>query len=275
MGFIIDSLIIIVSIVLVFASTNSFTLQYHRIKIRRDVSGISSLYGLFNTIVATEHVAIFLHYFANRADLAYPMVNASPTVIDWLNLAQFSVNFFNNLLLFGYYVYYLPSSKSGIKFCILATHVGFFLISFVAVLLERVLEDYELYEYAERLSTAFLDMHSVYIIPIATVLAAIALFPQRHDMLSCSDPGSLSSVTLVAQAVVLFATACLWPMRFTLGNNDEVSFVMWYRLVGWAVIDDFISALVQGALFWTSRKFRDGRVVISIAGEISPKDLGG
>lgn len=87
-------------------------------------------------------------------------------------------------------------------------------------------------------------MHSVYIIPTATVLAAIAVFPQRRKMQSRSDPGSLSSVTLLAQAVVLFATACLWPVRFTVGNDDEVSFVMWYRLVGWAVIDDFISALV-------------------------------
>ncbi|KAI1454089.1 hypothetical protein F4805DRAFT_461139 [Annulohypoxylon moriforme] len=264
-------LIIVISILLLLATVASFVPQYHRIISRRDYAGISSLYVLINLVVATEQFAIDLHYMVDNTDMAGLIVNVPPTILDWLNLAQFSVVFFCHLVLFGLYLYY-PPSKSGIKYCMVATYTVFFLISVAPIMLEFMLEPGGSYGYRQLLSAVFFGLHTIYINPVITILAAIAVFPQLNEMLSRKEPGALSTIGLLVQALVFVIVACVWPVRFTIGSDDRVPLGAWYQLVGWAAVDNLIFAIVQGVLFCTSRKFKAEKDITSTAEEISSEE---
>ncbi|KAI2469732.1 hypothetical protein F4781DRAFT_208163 [Annulohypoxylon bovei var. microspora] len=243
-----DILIIIISIILLLASIASFIPQYLRIICYRDYAGISPLYVFFNLIVATEQFAIGLQFMVDNTDMANVIVKTPPTVIDWLNLIQFSVVFLCHLVLFGLYLCYPP--KSNFKYYMLAIYISFFLISVAPVVLESTLEPAGSYSYRRLLAAVFFVLHTIFINPIITVLAAIAVFPQRHEILSHGEPRALSFVGLAAQAAVFAAVACVWPVRYTVGS--DVPLIPWYQLVGWAAVDNLIFAIVQGVLFWTS-----------------------
>ncbi|KAI0885953.1 uncharacterized protein GGS22DRAFT_159449 [Annulohypoxylon maeteangense] len=169
-------------------------------------------------------------------------------------------------LSFGMYLYF-PSSKPSLKYCIVATYVAFFLISVAPVILESTLESDGTYGYRQLLSAVFFGIHTIYINPIITALAVIAVFPQRHEILSRREPGALSVMGLLVQAVVFAVVACVWPVRFTIGSEVRVPISAWYQLVGWAAVDNLIFAIVQAVLFWTSRKFRVGDTAEEIAPE--------
>ena len=67
----------------------SFVPQIHRILSRRDWTGISLLYLLFNLIVATENFTLGSQITVVARDLDRPgMVRYPRTIGNWLNLAQ-------------------------------------------------------------------------------------------------------------------------------------------------------------------------------------------
>jgi uncharacterized protein with PQ loop repeat len=79
------------SSILLFLSLVSFIPQYHRILSRRDCSGISLNYVLFNLIAVTEQFALGLHYIVDNVEVSDTIVGSPPAVGDWLNLWQLGV----------------------------------------------------------------------------------------------------------------------------------------------------------------------------------------
>lgn len=113
---------------------------------------------------------------------------------------------------------------------------------------ERTGEKNQLFQYHEMLFIA----HTVYLLPYITFLVAIAFFPAAQAILSRphGDIGSLSLAGLLIQALVFAAVAVSWVYRVRwLENPGDLYPWSWYRLVGWAVVNNGILATVQALLF--------------------------
>jgi hypothetical protein len=75
---------------LLLASAMSFGPQLHHTFSRRDSTGISTFYVLFNLISATEQFALTF-FFVNYAEDSDFFVHHPRNAGDWINLAQMSV----------------------------------------------------------------------------------------------------------------------------------------------------------------------------------------
>lgn len=94
--------------------------------------------------------------------------------------------------------------------------------------------------------------HTVYFLPYVTFLVAIAFLPAAREILSRphGDIGSLSLAGLLMQALVFAAVAVSWVYRVRwLENPGDLYPWSWYKLVGWAVVNNGIFAAVQALLF--------------------------
>lgn len=94
--------------------------------------------------------------------------------------------------------------------------------------------------------------------PVGTILSASALFPQMALVKERPDVGSLSTLTLAAQGILFIVVGITW--NFRLGPLDEKGpeafppLFYWYNMVGFAVIDNIIFAIVQLVLLFTARR---------------------
>ncbi|KAI1080219.1 hypothetical protein F5B20DRAFT_570592 [Whalleya microplaca] len=101
-----------------------------------------------------------------------------------------------------------------------------------------------------------LHAHTHFISPVVTAVGVLALFPQRREIRSRSDPGALSTRTLALQAGVFAVVGLSWLWR--LPSPGGMPFTSWYPLAGWAPVNYIIFAAVQGILWWFAT--RQGRV---------------
>lgn len=69
----------------------SFLPQLGRLWLRKDSSGISLHYALYNLISTTEQFTIAFFYLVNDADDAEFFVSRPRTTGDWLNLCQLTL----------------------------------------------------------------------------------------------------------------------------------------------------------------------------------------
>lgn len=79
--------------VIIVLSAASFIPQYRKIILSADSSGISLYYVLFNVIAATHQFFLgFLLYatFSSDDNPSYIIHGKQPTILDWLNLGQFT-----------------------------------------------------------------------------------------------------------------------------------------------------------------------------------------
>lgn len=156
-------------------------------------------------------------------------------------------------LSFGFYLYYPPATRTT-KSVTTAIYISFFLISVVPVIYESTLPPTGASLADPRWIIAiFFITHTFFINHVITVLAVVALFPQRREILSRLAPCALSTTSLAAQAVIFALVALAWTIRLSLPWS--ISIVSWYRylLVGWAAVDNLIFAAVQTVLYWTLR----------------------
>jgi hypothetical protein len=101
----------------------------------------------------------------------------------------------------------------------------------------------------------FADIYSTlyaYIVhPVVTGLAIASLAPQIRELrASRSPPGALSITALAMQTFTWALLAVCWVIRLPLPKGLMYPEWQWYALVGWAAVDHFIFAFVQGTLWW-------------------------
>jgi hypothetical protein len=77
--------------VLVILSFISFLPQLRLLWLKRDSSGISIYYVLFNLISATELATMSFFFLVNNTEGSDVFVNQPPNAGDWLNFAQLAV----------------------------------------------------------------------------------------------------------------------------------------------------------------------------------------
>lgn len=114
------------------------------------------------------------------------------------------------------------------------------------------------------------------IYPILTILGFVGIYHQARKILTTPFPNALSLSGLAAQAVVftLVSVTLIWALPFPYEKSDgEFSwhgFTIWYGVIGWIIVDNFVFALGQGVLLalglHRSASSKDG----ALGGETEP-----
>ncbi|KAK1489316.1 hypothetical protein CCUS01_03363 [Colletotrichum cuscutae] len=190
----------------------SFTPQYHRLREQAHCNGLSLYYVLFNLLSATEQLTIGLFLNINNSASLRPdaFVNIPATAGDWLNLSQLMIVW----LCFITYAS-LPSSRSEPR---------------------RWTQD------------IFALLHYVLLIPLSTAFIIVAAIAQAREIRSRGgDAGALSLPGLTFQCITFTLVAISWVFRVKYPPYSP-SWVEWYRLIGWTVVNDSLIGCVRGFL---------------------------
>lgn len=92
-------------------------------------------------------------------------------------------------------------------------------------------------------------IHYLGILPASTILAVAGVVPQVREMRSRTDARALSLPGLAVQAVVFSLVAISWMVRVKYPPYLP-SWVEWYWLIGWPVVNNGLFAFAQGVLLW-------------------------
>ncbi|CAG9941599.1 unnamed protein product [Clonostachys rosea f. rosea IK726] len=237
----------------------SFIPQVRRLRRKRDSSGVSLTYVLFNLINATEQFAFTTFLTVN--DLGGLLVGNPHSRGDQINLVQFAGVFFLWSLIFVSSVRF-PSNDNlrGLKLAICPTiFILYLLFAVVPLFLQRATlspgapgdAPYE----GWIVSWAVL-IHQSYLFPLTSILCLASLIPQMHLIHSRRRRGSLSFKGLGIQGTVFSIEAVGWVGRLAFPWDDFKGqpklnvLILWYQRVGWIPINYAFMALVQKALFW-------------------------
>jgi hypothetical protein len=154
---------------------------------------------------------------------------------------------------FGGYLFF-PHESPGEKNTVASLFFTFLLVSLVPVIFLVLLPAEGGVEHDRSWPLALFIFFSSYVLnPVATVLAVAAYLPQARELRSDSDIGALSVLGLLVQACVFLVVGTTWDSRWVVPHG--LSGFTWYDFGGWALIDNVIFSLVQGALWWIARGF--------------------
>ncbi|KAF9888963.1 hypothetical protein FE257_008133 [Aspergillus nanangensis] len=258
-------------IILSLLSGASYLPQLHRIWLHGNCQGISLGYLLLNLISATEQFTIGFFLLVNNTG-GSDFFNETPlTTGDWLNLAQLTLVWVLQLLLFILCLWLPSDHRTGYKLGLLTVYILFTLISIVPLFIDAL--DHDIFgprgssdrNWAEAL---FSGGHLLFINPIATILAIGAFFYQARAIraLPIGNLQAISLLGLLTQGVVFAVVAISWTMRvkfLDLSFGDIIAhggWFSWYELVGWAAVDNAVFAMVQIALFCLARKYAGAKM---------------
>ncbi|KAH7371846.1 hypothetical protein BKA64DRAFT_268214 [Cadophora sp. MPI-SDFR-AT-0126] len=264
-------------IILLFLSFASFLPQIRLLWQRRDSSGISLYYVLFNLISATEQFTISFFFVVNSVEPADAFVKNPPNAGDWLNFGQFALVWVLWFIVFATCLTYTSDNdRPGQRYKVIAIYVSYLLISIIPLLVDTLNFGGRNDPYRKWAGAFFSGVHTMFISPIVTILCVTAFFAQARETGLRPDPGALSVTGLAIQAIVFVFVAVAWLGRLAfpwdkLEGYGMISYLaMWYQLVGWVAIDTAIFAVVQAVLFWlASRRGRGERVAV-VGAETEP-----
>lgn len=123
----------------------------------------------------------------------------------------------------------------------------------------------------------FFTMNIMFIVPPVTLLTAASFYFEGRAILSqpagSDGIGSVSQTGLLAQAVVFAAVALSWVHRAAWpADRPGIGaglWMGWYRLVGWAAVNNAIFAAGQ-AYLWFLVRGRASALVVGSNGEAQP-----
>ncbi|KAL0944847.1 uncharacterized protein CTRU02_202734 [Colletotrichum truncatum] len=235
------------------ATVLSYLPQYHRITEQGTCDGLSLYYVFFMLISATEQISI--GFFLNVNGRGLPredvFVNNPATLGDWCNLAQLAVVWVSVLALFIQCLRYssFSAEKRAAGCRLLVIYICFLCVSLIPMVVDAIYANSrsERRQYAR---DAFLFAHYLGFLPVSSILTLAAVIPQAREIRRRQGrPGALSLPSLAAQSVISAILAISWMIRVKYPPYLP-SWDGWYRLIGWPVVNNGLSAFVQGALLW-------------------------
>ncbi|KAH7392463.1 hypothetical protein DE146DRAFT_141843 [Phaeosphaeria sp. MPI-PUGE-AT-0046c] len=235
---------------LLFASAMSFGPQLHRTISRKNSTGMSTIYVLFNLISATEQFALTFFYIVNYGENSDFFVHHPRNAGDWINLAQMSVVL--GLWLTCFIVcLYLPSNHRdcGVRVAI-GTYIAFLFVSIIPVLSDAAFSCRGPNRRMEM--DIFFGIHTQFLSWIITSTYVVAIYFQIKEIRLRPQDQALVSLGLALQAVVFTLLAFSWVGRIRFpypdGGLQWTYLSAWYQLVGWATVDNSIFAIGQATL---------------------------
>ncbi|KAL2823010.1 hypothetical protein BJX63DRAFT_3611 [Aspergillus granulosus] len=273
-------------IILLVLTFISFLPQLHLIWRRREASGISLSYVLFNLVAATEQFALNYGFInLTTANDGIFFAHDPPTFGDWLNLAQTLLFLVLCLVYLALCLCFPSESNSTQKRFILRIYIAYVLFAIIPLFICAI------FRLDDTNNTAWYDFpvvltfnpHILWMNYIGTILATVAMYLQAKVILR-PDPseksslvasqlgtphGSLSLFGLAIQCVLFIVLAISWIFRvvFPLPLLDSASWrdfdvlKVWYELVGSIAVDNAVFGIGQGILLFLAmrREKRDGK----------------
>lgn len=251
--------------------------------IRKDSSGISAYYILFNLVAATEQFTIIFCFLVNNTVGGDLIVHTPPTTGDWINFMQMSLLwillltvyvrvqprrcqllFLINLCSFVLTLHYLPRDDLVHKGTALVIFIAFLLVSVIPELIDVIVGGpYDTNPDREFLLVWFGIPHITFINPVVT-LSIIASFIIQIRR-SLREKSLCLSVRILATQAVVFACLgaswffrVLWPSSRIPAFFDS-PFMEWYRQIGWPAVDHLIFSLGQAILCYITWRRTNGR----------------
>ncbi|KAH8743749.1 hypothetical protein F5883DRAFT_592078 [Diaporthe sp. PMI_573] len=238
-------------IVLLVLSFASFLPQLQLLWLRRDSTGISLFYVLFNLIVITEQFTIDLALITS-VDGGDIVVHTPATTGDWLNLAQFGtvwvlwVLFFIACMVLSPRV--RPRTALGCACAVYMCYLGISLVPIIVVTASGGSDNDRKW-----FDALFVGFHIIFVNPFITILRVISIYPQARAILGRPrEECALSLVGLAAQAVVFLLLGLTWSARFE-GWHYPIfgrGFYSWFQMVGYVPFDHIVFAVVQAILLY-------------------------
>ncbi|KAJ5380631.1 uncharacterized protein N7496_003059 [Penicillium cataractarum] len=249
-------------IILLLFSGASYLPQLHRIWVHRDCQGISLGNLLLTLITATEQLTLGFFFLVNNTQESDFFIENPPTTGDWLNLAQFTLVWALQLLLFILCLWFPSGSRVWYKLGLLAVYILFTSISLMPLFIDDI--NHEIFgplddPYRKWAEALFGGYHLLFLNPIVTIMALFAYSFQARAIrtLPAGDLKALSLRGLLTQGVMFVVVAISWTMRVKFASFGDVilygAFWSWYQMVGWAAVDNAIFALGQIFLFVLAR----------------------
>ncbi|KAH6842748.1 hypothetical protein B0I37DRAFT_382728 [Chaetomium sp. MPI-CAGE-AT-0009] len=250
-------------IVLLLLSFVSFLPQLRLLYLRKDSSGISLFYVLFNLIVATELFTISFYCLVNYSteeQLPQAFVRDPPDIGDFINLAQFSLVWVLWLVIFIACLTCRSNPDHGRRITVSAMYIFFLLMSVIPVFVDALTESGR-DPYHKWGLALFGGVHVMFVNPVINILGFAALYAQARSILARpagSGLGALSLGSLAAQAIVFALLAPSWLGRLYFPwdelepevGNSAAALKVWFELVGFVPFDHAVFAVAQLVLFW-------------------------
>ncbi|KAH6853225.1 hypothetical protein B0I37DRAFT_358796 [Chaetomium sp. MPI-CAGE-AT-0009] len=269
------------SIALLVLSFISFLPQLWLLWVRKDSSGLSLFYVLWNLIVATELFALSFLLVVNYAGEAGLFVHSPINAGDRINLAQFTLVWVLWVVIFITCLVWRSNPDHGRRKAVSAIYVCFLLISVVPIFADALTDD-STDAYHGWALDFIAAVHILLINPIVNFLGIAALFAQARILMGRtpgSGLGALSLVGLVAQGVTFALLAPLWIWRLSF-PWDEVGgdwlhwqlLRQWFDVVGFVSVDYAVFAIAQFVLLLIAvlRHLHKGDISGASPGEIEP-----
>ncbi|KAJ6142728.1 hypothetical protein N7471_002181, partial [Penicillium samsonianum] len=236
--------------ILLILTVVSFIPQILRIWTKKNIKGISSFYILFNLISATEQLTIYIYLLFNEYDPKGGTIflHTPPSAGDWFSLCHCAIVSILSFALFVLVLYY-----SEYRFCLSAGYTGFLLVSIIPLVIDAIFDFDD--EGRRWLSAVYFALHFFLLYQIITILGVLAIWRQAREIRAVPFPNALSLQSLCSQAVVftLLTAAWIWSLPFPYdklqGHWNWNTFSIWYGAIGWVIVDNFIFAVGQAALF--------------------------
>ncbi|VBB84422.1 Putative protein of unknown function [Podospora comata] len=233
----------------------SFEPQIARIYHRRDSTGISLYYVLFNLIIATELFTIsFFHLVNNRCEGSDSFAHDPPNLGDLFNLAHFTAVWIAWIIILLLTIIYSPTTRDTSN--IMLIYVSFLTISLIPLFLDALFAD-TADPYHKWVLGFFSAIHMMFINPGVFFLCFLAMGAQAREIIRHRhEDSALSLLGLAVQAVLFAVLSVTWSGRLVFqwdkipdGNflNWRV-FVFWFQAVGFVVYDYAVFAIGQGVL---------------------------
>ncbi|KAJ5904642.1 uncharacterized protein N7473_001558 [Penicillium subrubescens] len=237
-------------VILLILTIASFYPQIFRIQTTHTIRGISSLSILWCLIRATEQltISIFSLYVDVGSD-GNILLHDPPSKGDRFNLWHFAIVTVLFLSLFLRVTLHSDRRNS-----LIAAYACYLFVSITP--LPWILEATSPFQGLDQqfFASIFYAVHSMLIYPIFTILGFVGIYYQAREILTIPFPNALSLSGLAAQAVIftLVSVTLIWALPFPYEKSDGEfswrSFSVWYGVIGWIIVDNFVFALGQAVL---------------------------
>ncbi|KAJ5952238.1 uncharacterized protein N7479_010651 [Penicillium vulpinum] len=242
----------LLSIILSILTVSSFYPLIESLWLKKDSSGISTYYVLFNLIAATEQFTIVFFFMVNNTAGSSVFVHTPISVGDWLNFTQMTVSYVLFLIYFALTLHYLPDNRAH-KYTAVAIYTVFLLISVIPELIDVITGGPHSNNSDRDFGLALFSVpHVMYINPVVTLLIIISFIFQAHK--SWKESSACMSIRdLAIQALVFALLGVSWLLRLEWPPLNMPSFYQSrlaevFCLVAWVPVDHFLFALGQALL---------------------------
>ncbi|KAF2099229.1 hypothetical protein NA57DRAFT_76459 [Rhizodiscina lignyota] len=248
---------------LIILTASSYLPQYQRMISKGSSTGISPIYVFINNLVALVQFTVFLEYAAlvhnGVFHIPESLMHSPPSVGDWLSIVQLGVSYLCASTFFFLWATYTP--QRILKLLLIFLWAAATTVCFAPCIYHAT----HAFRNPLELLPTFVDFLNLFMIPLCPLALIIATVAQNVEIDLNGPPQTLSTSTLLAQAVLYAVLAGSQAFRvqndpdFWRRDGRSLALYLWLCWVcGWTTLDFGIFSIGQFVLYlrcvWIGRR---------------------